>query len=165
MDFRLTPEQQQLRDAARRFARAELPALAKQLEATNEPVPKAMVKQYGALGFLGVNLPEAYGGHGAGHLEAVICLEELARISPAVAFPLFESSFGPILAIAHFASDELRKRLIPAVCAGDVTVAVSMIAIPAATIKWCTARKIRAPLSGLSGSSRRYKRRRYIALL
>ena len=126
MDFRLTKEQEQLRDAARRFARAELPALAREMEEKNEPVPREMMKRYASLGFLGINLPEKYGGHGMSHLEAVLVVEELAQISPAVAFPVFESSFGPILAIAHFAPEALRKRLIPQVVSGERIVAVSM---------------------------------------
>ena len=126
MDFRLTDEQQQLRDAARKFAQAELPALARELEEKDEPVPRAMVKRYADLGFLGINLPEQYGGHGLSHLDAVIVLEEFAKVSSAVAFPVFESCFGPILAIAHFAPEGLRKRLIPQVVAGDCIIAVSM---------------------------------------
>lgn len=126
MDFRLSSEQQQLREAARRFAQVELPALARELEEKNEPVPRGMLKRYAALGFLGINLPKEFGGHGMSHLDAVIVLEELAKISPAVAFPVFESCFGPILAIAHFAPEVLRRRLIAEVVAGDTIVAVSM---------------------------------------
>ncbi len=126
MDFRLSQEQEQLRDTARRFAQAELPKLARELEEAAEPVPKAMVKRYAEMGFLGINLPEEDGGLGMSHLDAVIVLEELAKISPTVAFPIFESCFGPILAIAHFAPEELRKRLIPQVVAGEKIVAVSM---------------------------------------
>jgi alkylation response protein AidB-like acyl-CoA dehydrogenase len=126
MDFRLTDEQEQLRDAARKFAQAELPALARELEEKNEPVPEAMLKRYAALGYLGINLPEKYGGHGLSHLDAVIVLEEFAKVSPAVAFPVFESCFGPILAIAHFAPEALRKRLVPQVVAGERVIAVSM---------------------------------------
>ncbi|HVC29988.1 MAG TPA: acyl-CoA dehydrogenase family protein [Steroidobacteraceae bacterium] len=126
MDFQLTAEQVQLRASVRRFAQAELPALAKEIEETHEPLPRAMMKRYAELGYLGVNLPEAYGGHGMGHLDAVIVLEELAKVSPAVAFPTFESCFGPILAIAHFAPEELKRRVIPRVAAGEAIVAVSM---------------------------------------
>ena len=126
MDFRLSTEQVQLRDAARKFAQAELPALARELEEKHEPVPRAMMQRYADLGYLGINLPAELGGHGMSHLDAVIVLEELAKVSPAVAFPIFESCFGPILAIAHFAPDALRKRLVPAVVAGTKIVAVSM---------------------------------------
>src|SRR5258706_11775001 len=102
MDFRLTDEQQHLRDAARKFAQAELPALAKELEEKNEPVPADMMARYAALGYLGINLPEQYGGHGLSHLDAVILLEALAKASPPVPFPVFDASFAPILAIAPF---------------------------------------------------------------
>ncbi|HVB49681.1 MAG TPA: acyl-CoA dehydrogenase family protein [Burkholderiales bacterium] len=126
MDFQLTSEQVQLRASVRRFAQAELPALAKEIEQTHEPLPRPMLKRYAELGYLGVNLPEAYGGHGMSHLDAVIVLEELAKVSPAVAFATFESCFGPILAIAHFAPEELKRRVIPRVAAGEAIVAVSM---------------------------------------
>src|SRR5258706_2939949 len=101
MDFRLTDEQEHLRDAARKFAKAELPELAKELEEKNEPVPAEMMARYAALGYLAINLPEQYGGHGLSHLDAVIVLGELPKVSPAVAFPASQSCFGPTLAIAH----------------------------------------------------------------
>ncbi|HLE66536.1 MAG TPA: acyl-CoA dehydrogenase family protein [Burkholderiales bacterium] len=126
MDFRLTPEQEQLRDSVRRFARAELPGLAREIEEKHEPLPREWMQRYAQLGYLGINLPADYGGHGMSHLDAAIVLEELAKISPAVAFPVFESCFGPILAIAHFAPVALRKKLIPQVVAGEKIVAVSM---------------------------------------
>ena len=126
MDFQLTSEQEQLRSTARRFAQKELPDLAQELEETNRGVPKDFLKRYAELGFLGINLPSEYGGHGGGHLEAALVLEEFAKISPAVAFPVFESCFGPILAIAHIAPEPLRKRLVAAVCAGEIVIAVTM---------------------------------------
>ena len=52
--------------------------------------------------------------------------EEIAKISIAVAFPVFESSFGPALAIAHYGPEELRQRVLPKVCSGDMMIAVSM---------------------------------------
>jgi alkylation response protein AidB-like acyl-CoA dehydrogenase len=126
MDFRLTDEQGKLREAARKFAQTELPGLARELEEKNEPVPDEMRERYASLGYLGINLPEQYGGHGLSHLDAVIVLEEFAKISPAVAFPVFESCFGPILAIAHFAPEALRKCLIPEVVSGKLMIAVAM---------------------------------------
>jgi butyryl-CoA dehydrogenase len=126
VNFQLSPEQLQLREAARRFARSELSGLARDLEEKHAPVPREMMRRYAELGFLGINLPEDHGGHGLSHLDAVIVLEELAQVSPAVAFPVFESCFGPILAIAHFAPDALKRRLIPEVVKGQTIVAVSM---------------------------------------
>jgi butyryl-CoA dehydrogenase len=78
------------------------------------------------MGFLGINVAEKYGGLGLGNVEALIVIEELAKVSGAVAFPVFESCVGPVRAIEHFASESLRQRVIPAVCRGEAMVAVSM---------------------------------------
>jgi len=115
-----------MRDAARKFAQTELLELAREIEARNEPLPDEMRKRYAALGYLGINLPEAYGGHGLSHLDAVIVLEELVKVSPAVAFPVFESCFGPVLAIAHFSPEPLRKRIVPRVVSGELMISVAM---------------------------------------
>ena len=53
-------------------------------------------------------------------------LEQFAQISSAVAFPVFESCVGPVRAIEHFASEKLKKTVIPAVCSGEKIVAVAM---------------------------------------
>lgn len=126
MDFRLNEEQRTLQETVRRFASSELTSIAGQVEATCNPPDAELVRRFAELGLLGVNLPGEYGGGGRSHLEAVLVLEEVAKISPAVAFPIFESCFGPIMVIAHFGSDELKRRLIPAVCAGETILAASM---------------------------------------
>ncbi|KQM21057.1 acyl-CoA dehydrogenase family protein [Novosphingobium sp. Leaf2] len=126
MNFKLTEDQLQLQDAARQFARAELPAIAAELERDNKPPSRALLKRYAEMGFLGINVSSELGGLGLGNIEALIVLEEFGKISSAVGFPIFESSVGPVRAIEHFASDALKKRVVPAVCSGDMVVAVSM---------------------------------------
>jgi butyryl-CoA dehydrogenase len=126
MDFQLTEVQQELQDTARRFARSELMDLSREMEEKAMPLPDAMRKRYAEMGFLGINLPEAYGGLGLGHLEALLVLEQFAMISPAVAWPIFESATGPVRTIEHFASDALKARIIPEVIRGEKIVAVSM---------------------------------------
>ncbi len=126
MDFRLTEDQVQLRETARQFARNELPVVARDCEAQARPPEKALVQQYAEMGFLGMNIPEAYGGLGLSNLEALLVLEEFAKISSAVAFPIFESCVGPVKAIEHFGSDTLKKRVIPSVCRGETVVAIAM---------------------------------------
>ena len=126
MDFTLTAEQQALRESVRRFAHKELPAIARQVEADDEPPGMEVRKRFAELGYLGVNLPAEYGGAGLSHLDAVLVLEEIAKVSIAVAFPVFESCFGPCLAIEHFGNEALKRKVLPAVCSGDWVVAVSM---------------------------------------
>ena len=126
MDFRLTEEQQALQQAARRYARDRLPALAQQIEQSCEAPSHALILEYAAQGFLGINVPEKYGGLGRSSLDALIVLEEFGKISSAIAFPVFESCVGPVRAIERFASESLRQRVVPRVCAGELVVAVSM---------------------------------------
>ncbi|GMM91727.1 acyl-CoA dehydrogenase family protein [Qipengyuania sp. MTN3-11] len=126
MDFQLTEQQRDLQEAARRFAQGELTELAREMEEKDFPVPDEMVRRYGKQGFLGVNLPEKYGGLGLGHLEALLVLEQFAMISNAVAFPVFEALVGPVRTIALFGSGSLQQRIIPKVARGEATVAVSM---------------------------------------
>ncbi len=126
MDFRLSEEQQALQQAARRYARERLPALAQEIEQSCEPPSHALILEYAQQGFLGINVPEKYGGLGRSSLDALIVLEEFGKISSAIAFPVFESCVGPVRAIERFASESLRQRVVPRVCAGELMVAVSM---------------------------------------
>ena len=156
MDFSLSAEQQMLQETARRFAQTELPAHATDIENNNAPPNLVLRKRFAEMGFMGINLPSAYGGAGLGHFEAVLILEELAKISVAVAFPVFEASFGPALAIAHFAPKALQQRILPQVCSGEMVVAISMSEPNAGTA--LTDLKTRGELNGdkiiLNGSKR-----------
>jgi butyryl-CoA dehydrogenase len=126
MDFELTDEQRALQDTARRFAQSELPALAKELERTAEPVPHAMLHRYAELGFLGINMPTEYGGLGLSPLDALIVLEEFAKVSITVAFPVFEAAVGPAHIVRLFGTPALRDRVLPKVVSGDMVVSISM---------------------------------------
>jgi alkylation response protein AidB-like acyl-CoA dehydrogenase len=126
MDFQLTADQQALQQAARDYAQERLPPIAKHLEETGEPPSHELVKEYAELGFLGVNVPEQWGGLGLGNLEALLVVEEFAKISSAVAFPVFESCVGPVRAIERFSNESLKSKVVPAVCRGEKIVAVSM---------------------------------------
>ena len=126
MKFTMTDEQRELQEAARTFARGELPELAAELERENRPPSRELIRRYAEMGFLGINVAEGLGGLGLGNLEALIVLEEFAKISSAVAFPVFESCVGPVRAIERFGSDDLKHRVVPLVCRGDMIVAVSM---------------------------------------
>ena len=126
MNFSLTEEQRTLQDTVRRFAERELIDVARECEEKDESPPPGVLKKFANMGLLGVNITKDLGGVGMSHLDAVLVLEEVGRISAAVAFPIFESCFGPILAVAHFAPEELRRRIVPKVCSGDMIVAVAM---------------------------------------
>lgn len=126
MDFGLTDDQRALVETTRRFCQAELPALADELEAEAKPVPRSWLKRYAELGFLGINAPVERGGMGLSHLDALLVLEEFAKISVAVAFPVFEASVGPVRIVEAFGQPALRERVLPRVVRGEMIVAIAM---------------------------------------
>jgi butyryl-CoA dehydrogenase len=126
MDFRLSPEQSELKESVRRYALERLAPLAENIEKTGNPPSHELIREFAEMGYLGINIPEELGGQGLGNLEALIVVEEVARISAAIAFPIFESCVGPVRAIERFAGDELKQAIVPAVCSGDVVVAIAM---------------------------------------
>ncbi|SVE41788.1 uncharacterized protein METZ01_LOCUS494642, partial [marine metagenome] len=126
MDFSLTSEQKELQKVARDFAQKEMMAVAMDIEKNSTPLPDEWHKKYAEMGFLGININPKYGGLGLSNIEALLVLEEFAKVSSAVAWPIFESSVGPIKAVEHFANEELKQKIIPEVCNGNLFVAVSM---------------------------------------
>jgi alkylation response protein AidB-like acyl-CoA dehydrogenase len=126
MDFALSDTQRMLQETARRFAVEDLVKLAPRLEESGEPVPREWLKRYAELGFLGLNASDELGGAGASHIDALIVLEELAKVSAAAAFPVFEACTGPVRIVERFGSQALRRRIVPQVVAGDMIVAISM---------------------------------------
>src|SRR5918997_639634 len=84
MDFRLSDEQDLLRRTVREFAEAEIrPHVMEWDEA--QQFPMDLLPKLAALGLTGIQFPEEYGGAGMSGVDYCICIEELARVCPAVA--------------------------------------------------------------------------------
>lgn len=126
MDFSLSEEQRALQDSARRFARSELGPLAAEVEQSAHPVPRDWMKRYAELGFLGVNTREEHGGLGLPLLDALLVMEEFAKVSVGVAFPVFECCAGPVRIVEALGQPALAQRVVPQVVAGEMLVAISM---------------------------------------
>lgn len=126
MDFRLSDDQRALQHSARHFAATHLPALAVQLEESREPVPHEWTKKYAEMGVLGINSGLDVGGMGLSLLDALIVLEEFAKISVAVAFPVFECCTGPIRIVERFGEPKLADALLRRVVEGNLLVAIAM---------------------------------------
>jgi acyl-CoA dehydrogenase len=93
LDFSLTPEQEALRQKARRFALTEvLPVAAYYDEIDATPLP-VIRKAYDA-GIINLDIPKQYGGQGLGLLEATLVVEELAAACAGLATSLFDNSLG-----------------------------------------------------------------------
>ena len=84
MDFRLTDEQQLLRRSVRDFAETEIRPHVREWDEAQH-FPAELIPALAALGLMGIQFPEAYGGSGMSAIDYCICIEELARVDPAVA--------------------------------------------------------------------------------
>ncbi len=126
MDFRLNKEQTMLIQSLREMGKREkFDELAAQIDATAE-FPHHLLTKYADMGLLGMVLPSEFGGEGESSLTAILAIEELAKFSPMIAAPLFESNVGPVRVIALFGTEEQKRRILPGVCKGEHSVSVCM---------------------------------------
>ncbi|HEV2316283.1 MAG TPA: acyl-CoA dehydrogenase family protein [Thermoplasmata archaeon] len=84
MDLELPPEVAALREAAQKFARREVQPVAERMD-REEYFPVELFRRMGEQGFLGPTIPTEYGGLGESYLAQYAILEEIARVSPALA--------------------------------------------------------------------------------
>jgi len=84
MDFRLTEEQELLRRSVREFAETEIRPHVREWDEAQH-FPSEIVPTLASLGLMGIQVPEQYGGAGMSAINYCICIEELARVDPALA--------------------------------------------------------------------------------
>jgi alkylation response protein AidB-like acyl-CoA dehydrogenase len=120
----LTEDQRMMRDVAAKFARAELMPIANEIDRT-ESTPDWVIRRCAELGFLGVFIPEEYGGVDAGLTTACLILEEIAKASPAFAGLLSVEMILCPGVVNHIGSEAQKRRLLPPSAAGTRVMAYS----------------------------------------
>ena len=118
MDFRLTDEQTQIQKMVRDFALSEIkPHLAQWDEAQHFPVDT--FKRAGALGMLGVTIPELYGGAGLSYVDYIHVIEELAVVDSGFALSVAAHNSLGTGHIYLAGNDEQKKKWLPKLTSGD----------------------------------------------
>ncbi|MFI5547550.1 acyl-CoA dehydrogenase family protein [Streptomyces sp. NPDC051815] len=118
MDLQLSEEQSAVRGLARAFTEREIVPYAAAWDRA-ESVDRAVVKKLGAVGFLGLTVPEEYGGSGGDHLSYVLVTEELGRGDSAVR-GIVSVSLGLVAkTIAAWGTEEQKRDWLPRLCSGD----------------------------------------------
>jgi alkylation response protein AidB-like acyl-CoA dehydrogenase/putative sterol carrier protein len=121
-----TPEHDAFRNTVRQFIAREVAPIAPQWE-KDEQIPRSMWKRLGELGFLGVNLPEDFGGTGADFFYSVVLLEELARSNCAsFAGSVSVHEYMAMEYIRKFGSGELKFRYLKPGVAGEKIGAIAV---------------------------------------
>ena len=119
MDFRPSEEQELLRRTVRDFAESEI---APHVSAWDEAQQFSadLLPKLAALGLAGVQFPEEYGGAALSAVDYCICIEELARVCPAVALSVAAHNGLCSAHISAFGTVEQKKEFLPRLVRGEV---------------------------------------------
>ncbi len=118
-DATLTEEQRLFRDAAREFAQKRLYPNAERFD-REERLPDDLLAELGELGYLGMLVPEEYGGMGLGPIEHALVLEEFARACAGLAITVSVHNALVCGAIVRFGSEAQKKQFLPRLAAGEI---------------------------------------------
>jgi alkylation response protein AidB-like acyl-CoA dehydrogenase len=119
MDLELTEEQKLIQETARKFAKAELEPLAARLDEQGDR--GAFLENIGKLarlGFMGLNVPEQYGGAGAGVVAFSVAVTEIARACAATAVTVSVNNMVAEVILA-VGSEQQKQRHVPRICSGE----------------------------------------------
>lgn len=119
MDFRLSDEQELLRRTVREFAEAEIGPHVMEWD-ESQHFPMDLLPRLAALGLTGIQLPEEYGGAAMSAVDYCICIEELARVCPAIALSVAAHNGLCSSHIAMFGSDAQKTQFLPRLVRGEV---------------------------------------------
>jgi alkylation response protein AidB-like acyl-CoA dehydrogenase len=118
MRFDLTDDQREIQALAREFAQAEIEPNASEWDRAHG-FPRELFGKLAGLGFMGVCIPEEYGGAGADFLSYVLVLEELSRADAGVGVTVAVHTSAVTLPILGFGTDEQRSRFVPPLARGE----------------------------------------------
>ncbi|MBA7650216.1 Acryloyl-CoA reductase (NADH) [subsurface metagenome] len=125
MDLGLSEEQEMLRTSARDFLQKECPKqLVKQLDESDEGYSPELWRKMAELGWMGLVLPEEYGGSGGSFLDLVVLLEEMGyNILPG---PFFSTVVLGGLSILAAGNEEQKKEFLPKVANGEIILTLAL---------------------------------------
>jgi alkylation response protein AidB-like acyl-CoA dehydrogenase len=118
MDFRLSEEQELLRRTVREFAEAEIAPHVMEWD-RDQHFPIELVPALGRLGLMGIQFPEQYGGAGMSAIDYCLCIEELARVDPAVALSVAAHNGLCAAHIFMFGSEDQKQRYLVRLARGE----------------------------------------------
>src|SRR3990172_7166987 len=129
MNFDLTQEQKQWRDAVHDFVAKEVKPKARHVDETGEFNWDA-TKKMSPLGLLGLNVAEAYGGAGVDAVSAALAIEQLGWGCGSTALAIAAHNALGCAPIANFGSEELKQRFLPKVASGQGRLAALALTEP-----------------------------------
>ena len=118
MDFRPSEEQVLLRRTVREFAETEIRPHVREWD-QEQHFPAELRGKLASLGLLGIQFPEKYGGAGMSAIDYCICIEELARVDPAISLSVAAHNGLCSAHIALFGSEEQKQKFLVPLARGE----------------------------------------------
>ena len=117
-DFEYNEEERLVQNMARDFADKEVAPLAKKIDAEHY-FPEELIPKLAASGFLGVNVPEQYGGSELNYVSYSIIIEELARVCASTSVIVSAHNSLCIAPILTFGTEEQKQKYLPKLASGE----------------------------------------------
>lgn len=123
--FALSDEHEMIRTAARDFAQKEIAPIAAEFDESGD-FPAKTIKKMGEMGFMGIEVPEEYGGAGMDTLAYVLALEEICKVDAAHGTIMSVNNSLFCNGIMRFGSDAQKKKFVRPVASGQKIGAYSL---------------------------------------
>lgn len=118
MDFKLTPDQQEIVNLVRQIAREKLAPLAAQIDETEE-YPQELFNTFKDAGIFGLAIPEEYGGAGMGTMGLVLAVEEVAKYCCSTGLLLLLTRL-PLAAIMYGGTESQKQKYARGIATGTL---------------------------------------------
>lgn len=125
ISLQLTAEHEELRRAVRDFARKEIAPVAAHFDETGE-FPYDIVKKMGAMGLMGIEVPEEYGGAGMDTIAYVLTMEEVAKVDAATSTIVSVNNSLVCHGLQKFGTEEQKQKYLKAIASGEKIGAYSL---------------------------------------
>ncbi|GAA5061202.1 acyl-CoA dehydrogenase family protein [Nocardia callitridis] len=115
-----------LRAVAKEVANERYAPFAEQWDRDRSTISVQERRYLAELGWLGIALPEEFGGAGGTFAQALVVVEELAKVYSPAAFQVFEANVGPAQHLARIGTEEQKRQFLPGIVSGEHTMAVGI---------------------------------------
>ncbi len=118
MNFHPTEQQRLIQESVREFANSSI--LPRRMEwDESQTFPRELFREMGAMGLMGMLVPEAYGGAGLGYFEYKLAIQELARVCGSIGLSMAAHNSLCTNHILSFGTEEQRQRWLPKLASGE----------------------------------------------